>query len=350
METNEQPVTTENPGSNGCISCGNLAVVKGFPNALCESCREGYIKYPIPKGIKFFALGISLIFLFSVYKIPKNILLGIHLDKGNTALEQKKYRTAQKELQLVADKIPEDIEVQSNLLIASFYNQDFVTMNNMYSLLEGKRYEDMALYNQVNDVINKTAEYYPGDSMTAIAHRYDDDFTKIPVPVIRKFIEENKDDPYPQILLANKLFTEKSYTEADSILKNLLLADPQNIPALNLMAVLKREMGNPDESINYCDKVLAINKESVLGLSSKSRTYLKQKKDAEATALALRSYNLDDHNYHAAGSLILAYHFTNKIKERDDLLHKMTALKDSASAEMLQYVRDIIDGKEFFRN
>ena len=60
---------TEN-NAGGCINCGHPVIVKGYPNALCESCRNNYIKFPIPKGIKIFAIGIGLIFLFSIYKIP----------------------------------------------------------------------------------------------------------------------------------------------------------------------------------------------------------------------------------------------------------------------------------------
>jgi tetratricopeptide (TPR) repeat protein len=340
---------TEN-NAGGCINCGHPVVVKGYPNALCESCRNSYIKFPIPKGVKLFAIGIGLIFLFSIYKIPKDIGLGIHLDKGNTALEDKRYLTAEKELQKVVDKVPDDLEVQSNLFIASFYNEDFATFSKMFAQLNGRKYEDMELYNRVDAVMKESEMYYPNDSFVALQQRYNNNVSQIPDAVLKTYIAGNKDQTYPLLALASRLFDSKSYVAADSVLTAILSTEPEHIPALNMMAALKREENQPAASIAYCDKLLAINKESVYAFSAKSRTLLKQKKDAEAMALALKCHGMDETNYHATGSLALAYHFNNKVKEQNDLLNKMALAKDSASVLMLQYVKDVISGKENFRN
>jgi tetratricopeptide (TPR) repeat protein len=276
--------------------------------------------------------------------------LGIHLDKGNTALENKKYLTAQKELQKVVDKVPGNLEVESNLLIASFYNEDFATFSKVFSQLNGKKYEDMELYNRVDAVMKESEMYYPNDSFIVLQQRYNNNVAQIPDLVLRKYIADNKDQTYPLLALASRLFDAKSYTAADSVLSAMLLAKPGHIPALNMMAALKREENQPAESIACCDRLLAINKESVYAYSAKSRTLLKQKKDAEAMALALTCHQMDENNYHGLGSLALAYHFNNKTKEQNDILNKMAMAKDSASVLMLQYVKDVISGKENFRN
>lgn len=347
MEEIQQPATT---GSSGCINCNNPVIVKGYPNALCESCRENFIKFPIPKSIILFAAAIGIIFLFSIYKIPKDILLGIHLDKGNTALLQKRYLTAQKELQKVVDKVPDNIEAKSNLLIAAFYNEDFTTFSKMFAQLTGKNYDDMELYNRVDNTVKEADNYFPNDSFISLQHRYNDDATKIPDTVLKNYISQNRGELYPAMLLANRLLDAKALDAADSVINNILMVNPSHIPALAMMAVLKREEDKTDESLAYCDKVLAINKESVYALSAKARTYMKQKKDAEALSLALSCHQMDENNYYATGTLILAYHFTNKLKERDGLLNTMSLLKDSASVQTMQYVRDVISGKEIFRN
>jgi tetratricopeptide (TPR) repeat protein len=346
-----QNAATPAPEENkGCINCGHPVVVKGFPNALCESCRDNLIKYPIPKGIKIFAAAIAVVFLFSMYKIPKDIMLGIHLDKGNTAIEEKKYLTAQKELEKVVDKIPGNLEAESNLLIAAFYNEDFKTYSKIFTRLTGKNFEDESLYKRVENVTTEVNTYFPSDSFANILKRYDNDASKIPDTTLKNYIKAFQEDPYPAMLLANRLLDAKLYAAADSVTSKILITNPAHIPALGMMAVLKREENKPDESIMYCDKLLAMNKESVYAMSSKARTYLKEKRDAEALSLALKCHQMDENNYHAAGSLVLAYHFTNKIKERDALLNKIDQLKDSIPALSIQYVKDIVSGKESFRN
>jgi tetratricopeptide (TPR) repeat protein len=336
--------------NKGCINCGHPVVVKGFPNALCESCRDSFIKHPIPKGIKIFAAAIAIVFLFSIYKIPKDILLGIHLDKGNTALEERKYITAQKELQIAVDKLPGNLEAESNLLIASFYNEDFKTYANIFKRIADRNYEDQDLYTRVETVVAEVNNYFPSDSFTVVLKQYNDDATAIPDTVLKNYIKLYQNDLYPVLILANRLIDKKMYEAADSETVRILVTNPTHIPALGMMAVVKREEHKLEESISYCDKILAINKENVFAMSCKVRTYLKEKRDAEAMALALKCNKMDEHNYHAVGSLILAYHFTNKIKERDALINQMDQLKDSSITMSLQYVRDILSGKESFRN
>jgi tetratricopeptide (TPR) repeat protein len=336
--------------NKGCINCGHPVVVKGFPNALCESCRNSFIKHPIPKGIKIFAAAIAIIFLFSMYKIPKDILLGIHLDKGNTALEEKRYITAQNELQIVVDKLPENLEAESNLLIASFYNEDFKTYSNIFKGIADRNYEDLDLYKRVETVLTEVNNYFPTDSFAIVLKHYNNDATAIPDTVLKNYIKLYQNEPYPILILANRLIDKKNYGAADTVTARILVTNPWHIPALGMMAVVKREENKLEESISYCDKILAINKESTFAMSCKVRTYLKEKRDADAMALALKCNKMDEHNYHAVGSLILAYHFTNKIKERDTLINKMDQLKDSNITMSLQYVKDIISGKESFRN
>ena len=350
MEDLQKIENTGPAASTGCIACGSIAVLKGYPNDLCESCRENYTRLSIPKGIIIFGVAIGLIFLFSIYKIPKNILLGIHLDKGQTAIQEKRYLTAQRELQKVAGKMPTDLEVQSDLLIASFYNEDYETLAKTAALVSGKNYEDAELFSKVDGIMKQAGNYFLSDSLTAMLGNYNNDLSKVPDKALKEYIDKNKDELYPKTELANRLFDAKSYTAADSVLSNILFADPGYLPALDMMTSVKRIEEKPDESIMYCDKILALNKESVYAMASKVRTLLKQKKDAEAMDLALKCYHLDENNTYSAGSLVLAYHFTNKTKERDDLLNKTASKKDSSAIVVMQYIKDVISGKETFRN
>ena len=335
----------------GCISCGNPAIVKGHPNALCYDCRQKFIKFPLPLWIKLFGAGIILIFLFSLYKIPKNIGIGIHLEKGKNALAQKKYLTAQRELQQVVNKTRDHLEAEGDLLIASFYNQDFQTMTSTLKLVENKNVEDQDLYSRVNDVLKKSNDYYSDPAFDTIIQAYGNDFTKIPDNILKRFVDSNPGSIYVVSGYANRLFSNTNEDKiSDSLLQGILEKKPDYYPALITIAGIKRHKNEFDASLKYLDRLLEINKESVDAISSKSRTLLKMKRDKEALEVARAGFELDEKNTYAGCTLVLAYHFNNKPKEEAALMNKMALAKDPASIEILKYVKDIISGKEPFRN
>lgn len=350
MEENITPDIINAPKENGCINCGSIAVLKGYPNALCETCRENFIKHPIPPWIKLFAAGIGLIFLFSLYKIPKDIGLGVHLEKGRTAFSEKKYLTAQKELARVVKQVPDNEEAEGYLLMAAFYNQDFETMQKAFENLKGKQIDDEDLFREVNNVLQKSDEYFGDDSLNSLLHKYNDDFSKIPDKVVMQFIDSNQVDIYVMTGYASRLNEQSKYAASDSLLQKALGITPDYLPALEVMASTKRMENQLDESINYCNKILSINKESVYALASKSRTLLKQKKDEEALSTAKNALLLNETDAYSMSSLLLVYHFTNKSKEKEALMNKLSLLKDTASIETFQYAKDVMSGKEPFRN
>jgi tetratricopeptide (TPR) repeat protein len=340
---------TLEPTSGGCISCGSVAVLHGYPNALCQDCREKFIKYPIPLWIKLFAAGIGLIFLFSLYKIPTNISLGVHLEKGKTALDEKRYLTAQREFQQAVKKLPNDIQAEGNLLIASFYNQDFEVLGKAYEKLKDKRTEDTELYDRINNILVMSEDYFPNDSFNALLHQYGDDFANVPDKALIQYIDSNAVNTFAAMSYAARLYSKDEYAKCDTVVQKILAKEPDYFPALSMLAGVKRQLGDFDASIEYCNEMLAFNKESVYALSSKSRTMLKNKKDDEALKLALQASDLDEKDAYNMGTLLMVYHFTNKTKEKDEVFKKITALKDSASIQNVQYAKDVVSGKEFFR-
>src|SRR5262249_770424 len=125
-----------------------------------------------------------------------------------------------------------------------------------------------------------------------------------------------------------------------------LKIDPDYTPSLGLLGSLKRVKGELDESIHYLDEILNENKEDVMALASKSRTLLKMEKNKEAMDMALQSTKIDDKNVNAMASLGLVYHFNKQLKERDNIIKKAQSISDSSTTAQLQYVLDVINGKD----
>src|SRR5439155_25895657 len=116
---------------------------------------------------------------------------------------------------------------------------------------------------------------------------------------------------------------------------------------LYMKTSVKRELDQFDSAHYYCDRILSLNKESSYGMASKARTYLMQKKDQEGLRWALKSNEPDRMEPYSLATLALAYHFNNKPGERDKLVE--ASKKDSTQAAYMQYVIDIMQGKEKFR-
>ena len=146
--------------------------------------------------------------------------------------------------------------------------------------------------------------------------------------------------------------TGRTYVRCDSCLQYALKQDKEFLPALNLMCSAKRQEHNLDSALFYNDRILGINKEYPDGIASKARTLLMEKKDKEALDLATKSCELSKNDVYTQATLIMAYHYNNRLQDRDELIKKarVTAANDSLDNETLKYALDVIANKEKFRD
>lgn len=331
-----------------CTNCGSHSAEYDSPSKLCAECRTKFIRFPIPLWIKGFGLGIALIVVLALTKLPAQLSLGVSLERGKAAIEERNYLTAQQHLEDFAVKVPDSEDGQAHLLIASFYNQDFEAFGNAYSKLEGKEVENNDLYERVSSLLNLADNYFPTDSFDVVLARYDNDAAQIPDTAYENFLHGRVNEIYASTAYASKLYDAEDYPKCDSILKVVLRVDDEYIPAYALLATTKRQQDSFELSLKYCDKALAINQENPAAMCSKARTLVKMKRDKEALALAKRAFSLNSLDGYVQSTMALVYHFNNQVKERDEMLQ--TALKtDTASDGYAKHVLSVINGKEQYR-
>jgi predicted Zn-dependent protease len=346
MEQNNQPLEEKSLFPGGCANCGHPVVEQGYPTPLCKDCRAKFINFPIPAGIKIFAGVIGVILVIAMFKAPKNFSAGIHYQRGKEAIQKANFLTAQNELTKVIKKIPGFESAKEYLVIASFHNQDMETFAKVMQELVGKKVEEEGLFAEINELTQKASNYFPSDSFMVLFTKYNS-FDSIPEIVYRQYITTYADELYPAIRYASLLFDKKRYKSCDSLLDFILQKDRTYFGALSMKTGLKREFGQFDSAHYYCDQILSLNKESAFGISSKARTYLRQKKDKEGMQCALKAFDLDHTDSYSIATLALAYHFNNEPGERDKLIQ--ASKKDSTGMEYMQYVIDVMQGKEKFR-
>jgi tetratricopeptide (TPR) repeat protein len=341
---------THETARDKCANCNNPGVIEGFATPLCADCRRLFIKYPIPLWIKIFAGGIVLAMLFSLIKFPENLSYAIHQERGKEAEKQHKYRTVEKEFEQVLKRNPDNKEAKGYLMLASFYNEEYDRFAQYAEELEGLAFGNDDLLGKLNDAIDQVTHYFPDPDLEQILIRADSLHATLPDTALRNFAYRNPRHVSGLYIYAAQLFDADQYTACDSVVEVLFRTYPDYSPALRLMASCKRQTGDLEASLKYCDRLLEINLESVYGYAIKARTLLKQKKDREALAFAKKSMSLDDKLPYNIATLALAYHFNNELQKRDELINQWKVKPDSSASEHYQYVMDVIDQKEPFRN
>lgn len=348
METLAEPLLQEGSVSPACRQCGDAHQQLIGKNQLCAQCHHGFVHYPIPAWIKAFGVGLLLVLLFSLYSLSGNFLTGIHFKRGERAAARKNYLTAEKEFDEAVKREPSYTEAKLQLLMASYHNHDLGKMVDTYKRVADDNISSDDLASEVASTLSAAGAYFPSDSISALLERSGDASGNLPEPLLRNYLAHDPKDAYAIMLLASQLFDQKKYLATDSLLNILLAGDPLQYNALLLKAPLKREMGQLDSSFYYVDKLLALNHEDVYALSTRSRSLLKMKRDDDALRTALRANSLDPKNGHALASLALVYNFINEPAKRDALIRQ--ADSDSTMTSAMNYVKDVISGKESFRN
>lgn len=350
MEDSLTPEPAESGQPPVCANCGKPQTVPGHPTPLCSECREMFTKFPIPVWIKLFGAAVVVVMLFALYTFPANISLGMHLEKGRRAAVDRKYLTAERELKVFVDKVPGNMEARERLLIAAYYDGDYDVFSAQAEKLAHIKMDDDELFREADGVLDDAGVLLPTDSFKVFSESHPT-LSGLSNVTWWSYFRSNPDDNNARFVYAGLLFDQKQYSRCDSVIQLVLATHPGNIPALMLGASTMRERGQYDSALAYNLRILAINRESVVGLASEARTLLRQKQDAKGLEAALKGYTLDQKASYAQASLILAYHFNGRAGDRDALIKKaLQAAKDSSDRTNLQYALDVIGGKEKFRD
>jgi tetratricopeptide (TPR) repeat protein len=329
-----------------CINCGNPNILQGYPNALCEECREKFIKFPIPLWVKLFGGGICLLVAVLLFSLPKNLSAGVDYKRGLNAEKAKKYVTEQRLMENLVKKQPGYLDAKAHLLIAAFYNNDLATIGSMADRLQGEKFEDDELLNKINSLANEVKYYLPSDSLVHYAKQYTEQTGGIPDSIYWKIISGDESDLFTRVRFASVLINQKKYAEADSLLTYALDKKSSFFPAIELKISLLRLKNNTAECLEYCNRLLDINRESVFALCGIARTNFKTGKPDRGLDYTRQALAINPDDGYANATLVLAYHFNKMLKERDALIEKIKQGSDTTMKSYLEYPLDVINHKD----
>lgn len=339
-----------NPASGKCVHCDNPQIVEGYPTHLCHECRRKFTRYPIPLWIKIFAGSVLITIFFTLFTFPENLSVAVHLERGRDAERQNRFLTAKKEFLQVLQRQPNNVEAKGYLMLASFYNEDYDGFFKYSEELQGSDFGNKELLARLNDATGQFPHYYPDHDLAELMENTDSATLTMPDTTLANFLIGHPENVYGLYTYASQLYDVENYKACDSVLEKLLQTDIVYQPALRLMANSKRQSGDYEGSLEYCRRIIEINRESAYVYANIARTFLKQKKDKEGLEMAQKSIALNDTLPYNIATLALAYHFNKERVKRDLLINQMKKKSNPSSAVYYDYVIDVINQKESFRN
>lgn len=337
----EQPPQND---SSLCRNCNTNPIVEGFPNPLCESCRNKFIHFPIPVWVKGFGAGVLILVVIGLISFPKQIITGIHMKRAEAAIAEKRYLTAENELRKVMVAAPEMKNAKSKMLIASFYTMDLPTLVAMVNGLKGVSFEEGSNINTLNGLVADAGNFFPSDSLNRL-------LSQNPAPPgiqdsFRLYVIQHPYEPYAVSGYVSMFSEKERLSWCDSILHEMLNAAPGYMPGIMAAVSIARMQRRYDSALNYCQQLLSINKEFPYAIASEARISMARGKFSEGIELAKKACALDATDGFSEATLALGYHLNHQSAERDQLIKRTSS--DSSISSYMEFVKQVMDGKEKF--
>ncbi len=353
----EEQLTPLNPSEEThdeslCVNCKTNKFEEGHVINLCIDCRTALIHYPIPKWIRIFAIGLLAVILISLFRTQEYISAAIHLGRAEKAMEARHFATAQKEINKVLLKFPKDVVANADMIIAGSYNFDFESARQAYFNIEHKSIEDEALLAQINTSMDYIGQNFPKDTVTLqkinLASTDKTQLFKLYQHI--DSTSANNEDLILKVHVANCLFELKEYESASDMMRNVLTSDSNFYSALSLMSAIKRNTGKYEEALNFCAKMLNLNKEDIYAISQQARIELKRRNDKDAAKYASEAMKINADNDSALEAKAMVDYFAGRKKES---LAGLAAIKRHESSTGDQTISkrltQIINGSEIYR-
>ncbi|MEZ2441775.1 tetratricopeptide repeat protein [Chitinophaga sp. RCC_12] len=333
---------------NGCHNCSNPEIEPGYQAPLCRDCRKKLSRYPVLTSVKLAAAGVLVLFLISGYNFPKYFKAGIIYEKAIKAEATHHYVTEKRLLEKVLQQFPDNFEASEHYIIAAFNNVELEEADSVIRLVAGRKSDNVELIDKTNNAIADFRYYMIADTAFAAS------LSRIPIDsplyeqTLEKYCNNHPEDACANYILAKHTYNNDNFSRADSLLNKLLKSNPDFQVAKIMLSHSYRKEKKFEKALQLCEEVLQQNAESYYALASYAKILLAQQRNKEALQRAQQAYELNPHEVMTLGTLTLANHFNDNIKERDRLLKVLVSMPGSDSSSIAD-ITGIINGKITYR-
>lgn len=333
---------------SGCVNCQHPDIEAGYQAPLCRECRKKLSRYPVAKWVKAFAIVISILFLISLYQLPRYFKAGVTFKKALHAESAHRYVTEKKLLQKVLQQFPNHYQAGMHYMMACFKNDDLHETDSMINLLWEKETENEQVIAGKEKISEGMALFSLRDDHFADSLSQFDNETPQYRDALDQYYQKRSVDACAAILLGTYTYHQGDYVKAERIVHKLVQDEPAFLSAWVLLSNIYQDDKQYDKAREACDEALRINAEYAPAWAAYATMLLKQKQDKEALEKAASAYEMDPENSSALYALALANHFNNHPEERDRLYEKLKSILGE-NARQVAELEYFISGKYNYR-
>ncbi|PWV54030.1 hypothetical protein [Chitinophaga sp. S165] len=331
--------------SAGCAKCHDPKYERGYKVRLCKDCRRELSRYPLKREVIWGALGVSVILLLALFRLPAYFRAGVDYMKGVQLAKEHKYVSSEKIFTATLQKFPGHTSSLVHLITAAYFNDDLTRTDSLFSVLRATTttLDDEELMDELSLVTDNSRYYDIQDD--SIRNQWD--ILKQDTTAYRKVLEDYLlKAPYDlaaAVDLAYLYLDLKNYKGTDSLCRKAIHDAPLFRPAyFELLSSLK-DQKKYEEGLTLSNELLAQNTESLSALLSLATFQLKLKKDKEALATARQAFKLWPDTPDVLAILSLACHFNHQQEESARMLAKlknMTSADNTQLADLQNFITD----------
>jgi hypothetical protein len=329
----------------GCAKCHNPKYERGYKVRLCKDCRRELSRYPVKREVIWGALGVSVILLLALFRLPTYFRAGVGYMKGVQFAKEHKYVSADKFFTSTLQKFPGHTSSIIHLITTAYFNEDLPRIDSLLSVLIAAKAntEDQELLNELS-IVTDNSHYYRIEDSTIISQldalEHD---TAASRPILEDYLRKAPYDLAAVVELASIYLSHNNYSGVDSLCRKAIHDAPQFRPPYYLILASLKDQKKYKEGLTLSQELLAQNEESVGALVPFTIFQIKLKKDKEALIAALQAYQLAPDAPEVLSLLSLAYHFNHQQQQSNQILARLQQLpeKDSSRlADLQNYITD----------
>lgn len=314
-------IPIENEEHTGCIKCGHVHVLEGFPSRLCAECREELIRYPIPAWVKGVALGTLAVMVIGFW-INRSIFSQHHfMARGERFIEEKKYFSAANEFKQLLRTDSNNVKAHAYLFACDYFNDNSIDLFPDYSWLAARNPKEEDVPAQTLFALKAIGLVYPNDSLTAWLTR-GDSLHVDQVENISNYVQIYPDDLCGLYQLASVCYDSMQMHACDSVLQLLLQQEDQINSYLGLRVAYFRKMKQFQQADSTLIQMFAVNKESYTAFLTKSKLELAKGNVHEAKQYLSEARKYCENPDNNSSFLLTKILFAKK-EHRDEEYHRL---------------------------
>lgn len=328
-----------------CNNCGSLPVVEGYAVPLCSDCRSRFTNYPIPGWLKLLSVVIVAIMVFALIQFPKSISAGVAFERGQRAEKEKRFATAAKEYKKVVDIFPQSFIAKGKLFVAYVRNLQIDEAEKTFDQIKGTKSNnssEVSIIKEANEAVAILDSYYDvKKELIDLLNQQRNEDLQTSLKKLEEYTQKNPKEFFGFYYLGDTLYDSGKYREAkDAYVKAIQLKPNMPIARLGASAAF-RQIGEYENAIAQCNKVLETNQEFAEAYASLCKIDLKRHQFSSALDLAKKAYELNKDSIGVIETMALAYHYNGLTKERDEVVNTLKSMNDP----YLSKLQEVFEGK-----